>query len=867
MNPQETQQVVARDEKWVPSTERVKISSINVRLETIVSQKEETFQVVIDIIKNSTCFKAFTISRDVFEIFMQQFWYTIKRVKESKSYEFLLSNNKCIVDAEVFRKILEICPRVEGKEFTPVQDDDDTLTFLTDLGYKGNGSQGKKTTDTLVADVDVSEESELEPTKKRIAGRRVVKKKVTISADDNIIPDPDAALELGKYISITEAEREEAARSSRSVVIQDTLSAPKPKLASLKPKLKGVQSLTHEEQKATDVMQALKESKKPSRRQPGTGGSSEGTGRIPRVLNESTAVSATSSEGTGTKPGVLDEEKVSTEEKEDDEKKDDTDDDKSIDLEMTNDKETNDEVLKGKEQLNDEEDEEMTNAKVKEYGDSDEEDTNAAKAYAEKIKEEKDDSKKAKLPPTISSLSISLGFGDQFFKLSSDTYLIGTVKDTTDAEIRSLFDIKIQYEVTHIQSLFVLKVLVSVISEPTVLTPVQETPSAEPVTTLPPPSISTIPPTPLQQTISPIHSPPIITDAPTITTDDHKRKHGDDDDEDPSDRPKQGNKTKRKKTKDSESSKKPSTTNNTPKGKASSKGSKTSKFASAKEPVEEPIAEVVMNDAGEDVVRHPGHLTVAADYFFNNDLKYLKSFDLKRTYTTSITRTKAARSQMTKISKHNVYSSQKILGVKSVSVKKLHGYGHLEEVAVKRVDRQLWKFKEGNFVDLHLKKIKDMLLLAVQHKLFHLNKSNIVEFIMALCMFTRSLIIKHRVEDLQLGVESYRKKLNITAPQQTFSEIEFKELYTPSYKPPGVIYKDLAKQKRVMRADELYKILDGTLKKVRDKLHYRILNFHLGYNDEMSRRKWTAIDKKRSELIVELIDKQMRERQIIKNLE
>ncbi|GKC61808.1 hypothetical protein Tco_1089406, partial [Tanacetum coccineum] len=39
MNPQETQQVVARDEKWVPSTERVKISSTNVRLETTMFLK------------------------------------------------------------------------------------------------------------------------------------------------------------------------------------------------------------------------------------------------------------------------------------------------------------------------------------------------------------------------------------------------------------------------------------------------------------------------------------------------------------------------------------------------------------------------------------------------------------------------------------------------------------------------------------------------------------------------------------------------------------------------------------------------------------------------------------------------------------
>ncbi|GJS72891.1 hypothetical protein Tco_0705732 [Tanacetum coccineum] len=63
-----------------------------------------------------------------------------------------------------------------------------------------------------------------------------------------------------------------------------------------------------------------------------------------------------------------------------------------------------------------------------------------------------------------------------------------------------------------------------------------------------------------------------------------------------------GKKTKRRRTKKSESSKKPSTTKETPKGKAPSKGSKTGKSASTKELVEEPIAEVVMDDVGEDVV-------------------------------------------------------------------------------------------------------------------------------------------------------------------------------------------------------------------------------------------------------------------------
>ncbi|GJS25368.1 hypothetical protein Tco_0454000 [Tanacetum coccineum] len=39
----------------------------------------------------------------------------------------------------------------------------------------------------------------------------------------------------------------------------------------------------------------------------------------------------------------------------------------------------------------------------------------------------------------------------------------------------------------------------------------------------------------------------------------------------------------------------------------------------------------------------PGHRTIAANYFFNNDLEYLKTSDLEVTYTTSITKTKAAR--------------------------------------------------------------------------------------------------------------------------------------------------------------------------------------------------------------------------------
>ncbi|GKC69112.1 hypothetical protein Tco_1114995 [Tanacetum coccineum] len=105
-----------------------------------------------------------------------------------------------------------------------------------------------------------------------------------------------------------------------------------------------------------------------------------------------------------------------------------------------------------------------------------------------------------------------------------------------------------------------------------------------------------------------------------------------------------------------------------------------------------------------------------------------------------------------------------------------------------------------------------------------------------------------------LGVESYQKKLNLTKPQEDFPNIFTKEPYTPSFDPPGVVYEDSSKRKRLMRANEFYKFSDGTLTLVRDKLHYRVLNFRMGYNKGMPRIKWSSIDQIRSKIILEMID-------------
>ncbi|GKB24289.1 hypothetical protein Tco_0863690 [Tanacetum coccineum] len=82
MNQEQIQQA-PRDEPLVPTNDRVKIGSSNMRLDSTLIQTEETYQLILDIIKTSSCYNAFLIIADVAEIYIQQFWFIIKRVKRS----------------------------------------------------------------------------------------------------------------------------------------------------------------------------------------------------------------------------------------------------------------------------------------------------------------------------------------------------------------------------------------------------------------------------------------------------------------------------------------------------------------------------------------------------------------------------------------------------------------------------------------------------------------------------------------------------------------------------------------------------------------------------------------------------------------
>ncbi|GJZ50965.1 hypothetical protein Tco_0605480 [Tanacetum coccineum] len=147
--------------------------------------------------------------------------------------------------------------------------------------------------------------------------------------------------------------------------------------------------------------------------------------------------------------------------------------------------------------------------------------------------------------------------------------------------------------------------------------------------------------------------------------------------------------------------------------------------------------------------------------------------------------------------------------------------GHLEAIEVRRDDQKLYTFKEGDFKRLPLQDIEDMLLLLVQQKLTNL---------------------------------TIDERLNLRK----------RTAYTAYSDPKGVIYKDQMNRNRLMRADELHKFSDGTLDDVRSTLNDIAKGIRMEY---LPMRKWSNLDKKRTRVMVQDIDKQLYQRRLTRNLE
>ncbi|GJV20933.1 hypothetical protein Tco_1369953 [Tanacetum coccineum] len=241
-----------------------------------------------------------------------------------------------------------------------------------------------------------------------------------------------------------------------------------------------------------------------------------------------------------------------------------------------------------------------------------------------------------------------------------------------------------------------------------------------------------------------------------------KRDHdGDDKDEDPSGRPNQGKKTKSRRTKESKLYKKTSTTKETSKGNALTKGSRSDKFMHAEELVVEPIEEVIMDTLNDDVVNdvdQPQNDPAPKHNWFNNLQGHLLQIQ-NRSREKQLMIVKSTPDKLTKA--HLVGPVYNLLKGTCQSSIELE---YNKEECYKALSDQLdWNNPEGYRCPFD---------------------------------FSKSLLLKAWCRKLPKDAQ-YHQALK------------------------------RHKQKRVMRADELYKFLDETLKLVLDELHHRILNFRL----------------------------------------
>nr|GEV27332.1 hypothetical protein [Tanacetum cinerariifolium] len=217
-----------------------------------------------------------------------------------------------------------------------------------------------------------------------------------------------------------------------------------------------------------------------------------------------------------------------------------------------------------------------------------------------------------------------------------------------------------------------------------------------------------------------------------------------------------------------------------------------------------------------------------------------------RKYTTSMTKIKAAdyghikwiedlkRQQfygfaVNQESALDVYSKRRIIAVTDLKIVEWHNYKHLDWILLSN-------------------------LTVKEHFAFNVS----------LRMFTRSIIIQRRVKDLQLGVKSYQKRLNLTKPDTYRSDLKRREAYSAYSNPRGFIYQNKDKKNRLMRIDELHKFNDRTLNDVCNALDDRLKGIRMQY---LPQTIWRKGDKDRAAAMIQDIDKMLKTMRIMRSLE
>nr|GEW57864.1 hypothetical protein [Tanacetum cinerariifolium] len=235
----------------------------------------------------------------------------------------------------------------------------------------------------------------------------------------------------------------------------------------------------------------------------------------------------------------------------------------------------------------------------------------------------------------------------------------------------------------------------------------------------------------------------------------------------------------------------------------------------------------------------PGQVTIQSDFFFNKDLEYLRYGSKGRRPALSISKMKAAYypdaglEQMVPyqfwieeeckydIAAIAVRTHIRILSVVRIEIFSMYGYDYMKKIILRRANLNEHVIAERDFKYLYPSDFENLYLLNLQSHLNHLPPKDKKILTTAINQWTRQLVIRQRVEDVQLGIESYQTQVNLTKPQWIATGFEYKHDYTVIKSPRDVIFWDKYGVQMMMHFNEIHKFSDGTLLQIDEALDYK----------------------------------------------
>ncbi|GJV08700.1 hypothetical protein Tco_1346356 [Tanacetum coccineum] len=189
----------------------------------------------------------------------------------------------------------------------------------------------------------------------------------------------------------------------------------------------------------------------------------------------------------------------------------------------------------------------------------------------------------------------------------------------------------------------------------------------------------------------------------------------------------------------------------------------------------------------------------------------------------------------------------RILSVVIIEVFPMYGYNYMKKIVLRRADLKEYVIAERDFKYLYPSDFEDLYLLNLQGHLNHLSPEDKKILTTTVNLWTKNLVIRQRIEDFQLGIESYQMQLNLTKPRWDAKGFEYKHDFTIIDSLRAVTFRDKYRVQMITRFNEIHKFSDGTLHQIDKALDYRVKEFKVNRrNPGLDTRFWTKKDVNRS---------------------